>query len=726
MNETHGFSPNPPARDLQGGVSLRALLAVLRRRKLSLVAVAVPVLLAFVAAAYLLPPRYRAETLLEFEPVFDPGHDHGTVSHELTVQHQLPRITEVVYRPSLLEAVVRETGLFPVSAEGVSPGQLDAMKSRIKIRVVGEKSFTLGFEDRDPEQVARVASSLGQQLIGTTRGEREQRAEQTSEFIATQLEPVAARMEQQERAIEEYRRRHVLEIPEYAPTSLKLLEGTQDRLQAVSASISDAEARRAAIQRELIELERQGVSDRPAKSAAELRLEELRMDLRQLERRYTGEHPEVRRARSEIEELEQAIAQGTLPSTSSPEPSPVQLRYLQLTAELEAAEERLAAARAERASLASERSSYQGRIEAAPRHEAAVAALTREYETTREHHHALLDQLQEARRAEDLEKTSQAALFRILEPARVPSAPSYPDRMRLTLMGIVAALGLGLGVAFVAEQVDPTFRDVDELESALGLPVLAAVPPPPSKPFHRRRWRSWETRPELALLDAPEDVPAEQYRILATRLTRQAGPSRPAVILVTSPLLGEGKTTTALNLALALARHGDDKVLVVDADVGRPAVHQFFGIPRGNGLEKLLLDPDEDPDRLARWHRGVWILEGGRPTPEIRSLLSSQQAERVFQRLRQSFRYVIIDTPPILAAAEGLALQHVADAVLVVVRARKTPRDAVRRALAGLDPKRVVGTVLTGADAKSAYVYPYPYHETHREVAGALAGGPQP
>ena len=726
MIEPNRISQNASARDLHGGVSLRALLAVLRRRKVLLAAVAVPVLVAFVAAAYLLPPRYRAETLLEFEPVFDPGHDHATIPHELTAEHQLPRITELVYRPALLERAVREADLLPEGGERVPRPVLNDVKSRIDIRVVGERNFTLGFEDGDPERVARLASLLAEGLIGTTRGERERRAEETSEFIAAQLEPVAARLEQQERAIEAYKQANVHEIPDHLHTTLELLEGTQERMQAISASVADAKARRAAIQREMTELERQGVSSRPARSPAEVRLEELRMDLRQLERRYTEEHPEVRRARAEIEELEQAIAEGTLPTTAAPEPSPLQLRYLQLKAELEAAEGRVAAARAERSSLLAERSAYQGRIHAAPRHEAEVAAMKREYEVTQEQHHALLAQLQEARRAEDLEKTSQAAVFRILEPARVPASPSFPNRTRLILMGLVVALALGLGAAFVAEQVDPTFRGVDEVESALGLPVLAAVPPVPRKMLSRKRERSWEVRPELALLDAPEDVAAEQYRILATRLTRHTGPSRPAVVMVTSPLLGEGKTTTALNLGLALARQGDDKVLVVDADVGRPAVHRFLGIPRGNGLEKLLTHPEEDPLRLARWHRGLWLLEGGHPSPEVRSLLSSPQAERVFQRLRQSFRYVIIDTPPVLAAAEGFALQQVADAVLVVVRARKTPRDAVRRALGGLDPARVVGAVLTGADAKSAYVYPYPYHEAHREPAGALAGGPQP
>lgn len=717
MTRPRGSSRNAPAQGLREGVSLRALVAVLRRRKLLAAAVAVPVVAAFVAAAFLLPPTYEAEALLEFEPAFQPGHDHGAVPHEMTVQHQLPRITELLYRRSVLERVIEEHGLFPESEGGVTSAELEELRSRIGVRVEGERTFHLAYEGGDPEEVVRVTSRLAELLIQTTRGEREQRAEAGSQFVEAQIEPVRARLEEQERRIEEYKARHAGEIPDQVPASLQLLETTQERLQDVSETISEAESRRVAILREISELERQGVSGDPAPSPAETRLDELRMDLRQLQRRYTERHPEVVRARAEIIELEEAIAQGTV-STAAPEPSPLQVRHGQLQAELAAVNERLAAARRERAALQGESSGYRQRIDAAPRHEAALAAMNRELETLQEQYHSLLDRLQTARMAEDREKTDQGGVFRVIEPPRLPTAPAAPNRLRLLAMGLLAGLGLGVGLAFFAEQVDPSFRDVEDLESSTGLPVLVAVPSVRSK---------GRSGPGVALLDDPDSAAAEQYRILAARLVQQRhgpGATGRGSILVTSPAGGEGKTTTAVNLALALAQRAEGRVLLVDGDVARPSVHRFLGLPPGNGLAGLLEEPENDPRRYARWHRGLWLVEAGREAAEGQAVLASDAARRAFQRLRQRFDHVVVDSPPVLAIAESLILQDLVDSTLLVVRERKTPREAVLRALASLDEERLAGLVLNGADASSAYAYAYAYPR-HRPSPVAVTGGPQ-
>lgn len=703
------------AQEPTEGVSMRSLLGVLRRRKLHFL-VAVPLaVLAAAAAAYLLPARYRAEALVASDPIVgrDPLAD---TSPALDVERHLARITEVLYRRSLLEQVIQEFDLFP-AARRISAQELEEMRSRIRIRVEGERSFSLGFEDGDRQRVAAVASRLANLLISNTRAEREAKAEARSEFIESQLPAIQRQLEEQERAIEQYKQTYVAEIPEQTATNLKLLEGVEERLQAVTAAIAEDEARRTGIQREMAELKRQGVSMEPPRNPAETRLEELRTSLAQLRRRYTEQHPEVVRAQAEIEELERAIAAGQTGPATAPEYSPVQLRYVQLAAELDAVEERLAYNRAARGGLAGESATYRGRIGAAPRHDTALAAMTRDYEATRTRYEELSKELNEARLAERLEKTNQGAVFRIVEAPRVPTEPVAPRRLRILLMGLALGLGLAMATALLAEQVDTSFRNVEEVESALQLPVLATIPSLPARGGQRGEGHY----PPVASLEEPHGLAAEQYRILATKLLRQAGGSRPLTVLVTSPVGEEGKSTTAVNLALALSRLVDEEVLLVDADLRRPTVHQLLEMPASSGLSTLLANPDDDPSRYVRRQHGLAVLEAGRSSPRLRAALASPLAQRVFQRLRQRFGYVVIDAPPLLAVAEGLILQQMVDSILLVVRARKTSKEASLRAVDSLDSPRLAGVVLNDVDASTVHIYPYRYFE--QDEGSAVMGG---
>ena len=715
MSAWNDSSRTPETNNLGRGISPRSVAGMLRRRKLLVIAVFALVTAAFVAAAYLLPPRYEAETLLEVAPPTSP-EDGGET---LTAQSQLPRITEVVYRPSNLEQVIRKLDLFPDRGGRITDRELDLLESRVGVRVEGERTFSLRFEGGDPHQVVLGSSMLAELLVDTTRNEREQRAEASSEFIERQIEPVEAKLQRQKRQIEDYRERWSSETPEQAPASLKLLESTQTQLQELSGTIAEAEARRVAIRRELTELERQGVS--ASKSPAETRLDQLSARLRTLRQRYTERYPEVIRVENQIDELKQQIADGTTETTEVPEPSPLQVRYLQLQADLDAVEQRLRSSRRQQDTLRARQATYQQRVDAAPRHESALDSMEQEVATTRDHYLQLLGRLQEAQLAESRDKTLQGSLYQIVEPPRLPSAPTSPDRLRLMLMGLVAATGLSLVAAFLVEQMDPTFHQVDEVEGSLGPPVLATIP----KQSRRERRQALKEGVDPDILAPPQGLAAEQYRMLATRLAQELAPAPDSApggtIMVTGPVGGEGKTTTAIHLAAALVHREEGSVLLVDADVGHPSVHRFLGLPSDDSLDRLLKDPEADPCRHARRQGGLWLLEAG--SRSAGGTISTRRLHRLFERLRRSFDYMVVDAPPILALAEGLVLQRTADSVLLVVRARETRRDAAQRALANLDSGRLAGIVLNGVDSTAGYAAAYPYATKRTdEVALATAG----
>lgn len=713
MDRLRRLPPAAPPPELQQGVSVRDLLAVLRRRRWHFLIPTLLVTAGFVAAAYLLPPRYRAQALLAVEP--SATAVEGTPAAQDEFAGQLERATEGVKRRSLLEPVIRHFELYPGrEGAGVAERELEAMRSRITVQARGPSTFSLAFEDRDPERAARVAERLAERLIENAGAERQERAGSTAEFVGGRLESLRRRIAEREAEIEAYKQRHAGELPEKDTSLLALLDNSQQRVQDNAATIAQLEARRSAVERELSELERHIVTPDPGAE----RVAELERTLSELQMRYTDRHPEVIRARRELEDAESAAANGAAPAMPT-EPSTVRLRQLELVAERQELEGRLDSAYAERGSLHGQAAGYRQRVAAAPRHEVALAAMNRELAVAEEQYQELAEELDGARRAEHLAEARQGG-YQIVESPRVPTEPFAPHRLRIALMGLVVGLGLGAVAGFFTEQLDTSVRDVEDVESPTNLPVLAAIPSMARSAVRRlHSGSSLPAMPALAPLDDPHGAAGEQYRILATKLISASGAPRPTTLLVTSAVAGEGKTTTAVNLALALARMmKDEAVLLVDADFARPAVHRLLHLPLGNGLARLLENPDEDPSRFTRYHHGLYLLEAGESKPRTRSALASPLAQRVFQRLRQRFAYIVVDAPPVLTVAEGLILQRMVDSILLVVRAGKTPRELVRRAVESVDLSRLAGILLNDVDVRGpGYGYGY-YGSPYRAYGG--------
>jgi capsular exopolysaccharide synthesis family protein len=402
------------------------------------------------------------------------------------------------------------------------------------------------------------------------------------------------------------------------------------------------------------------------------------------------------------------------------------LPHLQLTGELQEIDARLARSAATRNSLQGRTGSLESRLAEAPKHEMALATLMRAYEAEKNQYQKLLDKLNEAQLTQRLESSMNGAL-EIAEVPRVPTAPFAPQRGRIVLLGLLAGLGVGFAAAFVREQLDTSYQTVEDLEVPTSQSVLAAIPSLPPPPRHSSAHQRRLPEREVTLLEDPFGPASEQYRILATKLLARAGTPPHGALLITSSSAGEGKTTAAVNVSLALSKMlAGESVLLVDADLGRPAVHRAFDIQIGPGLSELLADPDLDPNQFIRAQHGLYVLPAGEYSPETRATLSSPLGQRVLTRLRKRFAYVVFDAPPILAVAEGLILQQLVDSVLLVVRARMTPRELVRRSLASLDPVRLAGIVMTDVQGPhDAYNYPY-FNVGSKGSALTASGSPRP
>ena len=340
--------------------------------------------------------------------------------------------------------------------------------------------------------------------------------------------------------------------------------------------------------------------------------------------------------------------------------------------------------------------------------------LKRDVDANRTLSEGLLEKLKEAGVTAGLRSNN----FRIVDVARVPTAPSGPSLPRN--LGFALALGLstGLGLAFLLEGMDNTVRTPEQAQTISALPSLGMIP------LGSRRSKAIAGGQKLSLASSKEAVElvtqsrprsqmAESYRALRTSLllTFVGGP--PKVILITSALPEEGKTTTSVNSAIVLAQKGA-RVLLIDADLRRPSIHKTLGMGPRIGLSNVLtgnatLQQTIVPSTVLP---DLFILPAGTPPPNPAELLASVKMKSVLDQLRAEYDHIVIDTPPTLSVTDAVVMSTNADAVVLVIRSGHTTKPALRRArdLLMQVNARISGVLVNAVDLSSAdYYYHYEY-----------------
>jgi capsular exopolysaccharide synthesis family protein len=221
---------------------------------------------------------------------------------------------------------------------------------------------------------------------------------------------------------------------------------------------------------------------------------------------------------------------------------------------------------------------------------------------------------------------------------------------------------------------------------------------------------------EKLSINSGDATSTEQYRRLAGRLYLAQAEHGTRVVMVTSAMPGEGKTLTATNVALTLAESYKRQVLLIDADLRRPWVHEMFQVPNLSGLNDGLRSADEHKIPLLRLTENLSILTAGRPDRDPMSVLSSDRMRRVLTEAGSRFDWVIIDTPPVALLTDAHLLASLVDAILLVVQAGKTPLAAIHKAVEAVGRERILGVVLNRADHAAVY-HAYDYYGSYGEKA---------
>jgi non-specific protein-tyrosine kinase len=305
----------------------------------------------------------------------------------------------------------------------------------------------------------------------------------------------------------------------------------------------------------------------------------------------------------------------------------------------------------------------------------------------------------------DLQATgtlSQAAA-EVVQRAEVPHSPVSPNKVRDGILGLLAGLALGVGFAFLRERLDDRVKSRAELERRMGAPVIAAVPRVPG-------WRRGEEA-HLIMRSDPKNPVSEAYRTLGTNIQYMASKQDLRVLMITSSMGGEGKSTTSSNLAVVLAQAGK-RVILISADLRRPRLHAFFGLRNEAGLSNVLADGLS----LAQVARdpgipNLRVISGGFIPQDPAALLGSPRATRFIESLREVADFILIDTPPVLAVADASILAPLVDGTLFVLDVQHSSRSAMQQSRDQLENAgaNLIGVVYNNFDPGQGGAYPYAY-----------------
>lgn len=291
----------------------------------------------------------------------------------------------------------------------------------------------------------------------------------------------------------------------------------------------------------------------------------------------------------------------------------------------------------------------------------------------------------------------------IIRPAKAPTSPSAPDTRINLLLGLLAGLAIGIGAAILRTMLDNRIRGEADLRRVTALPLLGGV-----------SFESDAAKKPLLTQVAAQSPRAEAFRRLRTNLQFANISGQAKTVLVTSSLPGEGKTTTATNLAIALGQAGQS-VCLVDADLRRPMVSEYLGLERNAGLTTALVGAAEVNNLLQLWGEdNLFVLTSGQVPPNPSELLGSEAMKQLVHGLERTFDVVIIDAPPLLPVTDAAVLAQHVGGVVLVVGAQKLKKHDLEKSLHALElvGANMLGAVLNMLPSKGEDAYAYSYGST--------------
>ena len=546
---------------------------------------------------------------------------------------------------------------------------------------------TVSFASHDPKLSAEIVNAMMKLFVERSFESRHEAISQSSMWLGRELDDIREKMQYSTQSVEQFQKDKG--IPDLDPAS-----------NSYAVEMTDLNKQLAEAQSERIQLEaylRPGsdpeslpqVRNNPVIQALMQKQADTNAELAQAKVIYGANHPNVRKLQSQKNELARTIK-------------------TQLTGVVAELHTSYRAAQARERLLTREVKGATQNLSTLSRY----SALKKEAQADRELYNNLYAKVKEAA----ISAASKSSNIHVVNQARILDHPTRPHRLFNILAGLLVGLIGGIALAFVREGMEDRIHSPEDIRYLTGLSPIAVVPAihdayprdtisPPGPRSLAANTHDPGQQSDLFLLQRPNAPESEAVHALRTTLLLCHKKRALKIILVTSPLPGEGKTTLANNLAIALSACG--RTCLVDADLRRPCVGSSFHIDPGKGLEHYLrgVATLEQVSVQPSGTNNLVVIQSVLPVEDAIHMLSSDRMGHLISRLRESFDFVVFDTPPILPYADSRVLAPLADGVVLVGRAGQTSRGAVMRSmelLAEVQSAPILTTVLNGAEHLAA------------------------
>ena len=474
-------------------------LDILSRRRWYIIIPFCLVMLIGIYKAITSPEVYSAETLILVQPQ-KVNKDYISPMVSAEIESRVNTISQQVMSRSNLEKIIAQFNLFmgPNSAEMYMEDKVEYLRRRISVEVTGDErlrsteAFSIAFFGSDPELVMHITNALAANFIDENLRIIEAEAVGTSDFLEEQLQKTSKQLDDLEQHLKSFRTRHMGGLPEQLQTNLRSLDQLQMQVREKQSSLNSAKTRLISLNNQLSETQaiQQSLTVPSSAGSSEIepdpyvRLQMMKRELEDLSSRYTPRHPDIVRLKQMIKDLEQKIEAGTaeMPvvsqynTTKQPMHPILAERRSALLQQIAETELEIRNLKADTSKLLNQIAYYQKRVDETPKKEQEFMTLQRDYENLKSAYNSLLERKLQAEVAVNLEKKKKGEQFRILDRARIPARPVDSGTTKLFLLTLIAALGLGGGLTFLLEYFDNSIRQTQDLESDLGIAVLASIP----------------------------------------------------------------------------------------------------------------------------------------------------------------------------------------------------------------------------------------------------------